>query len=587
MGLFVITNFSFSHNLSSIAVSLSLKDKMCLLNGEFGGTFPAAVTFDNYQVQDNNGNITVVRPTIYQIITELLNHFGGQQLGNIIISDLDTRIKQVMQWSGSGPLYVLTTNDLGNYIVTANEEDALTKLSNGYHHVPGSPFESGSNVGFILTDFSYPGDLIGNAGESIVSILEKIKNTLGNFEFFYDIDGHFRFQQIKNYLNNTQSKYILESLKKGQFVPDYFTTNEAYVAQYVESKSVFSFKDNSNLVISYSNTPQIQNIKNDYVIWGIRKSASGQEYPIRYHLAIDKKPQLKKTTKYKVIKYVDLYDGKTQKWYKPMPYNSSAKGIPGILYADSSNRVYVWKKENGLSKYVQINATVQEITPTDWRTELYFQGVIAEPTGINSNFYYTELESEWPKIYDIEQGKFRDQVINNSASMDFYLDFINPVTEQMQKISIDRIGRRTQVINKDSDINCVFEPYIPDVILINKDYPTDDSTTLRTDMQKLRKECDEKGLFFSQVDEDVYNYLTPGRALNSCYQAIKQTLNQYIHYSENISLQTLPVYFLQPNVCIEVQDKDTQISGDYIINTLSFSPDSTSINATKVISKNM
>jgi hypothetical protein len=39
----------------------------------------------------------------------------------------------------------------------------------------------------------YPGDLISNIGESITSILDKIVKMLGNFEYFYDLDGRFIF----------------------------------------------------------------------------------------------------------------------------------------------------------------------------------------------------------------------------------------------------------------------------------------------------------------------------------------------------------------------------------------------------------
>jgi hypothetical protein len=35
-------------------------------------------------------------------------------------------------------------------------------------------------------------------------------------------------------------------------------------------------------------------------------------------------------------------------------------------------------------------------------------GVISEPFGLDSNYYYTELKNEWPKIYDIKNGKFFD-----------------------------------------------------------------------------------------------------------------------------------------------------------------------------------
>jgi hypothetical protein len=39
----------------------------------------------------------------------------------------------------------------------------------------------------------YPGELKSNAGETITSILDKIKSKFTNFEYFYDIDGKFVF----------------------------------------------------------------------------------------------------------------------------------------------------------------------------------------------------------------------------------------------------------------------------------------------------------------------------------------------------------------------------------------------------------
>jgi hypothetical protein len=51
----------------------------------------------------------------------------------------------------------------------------------------------GTIAGYRTTDLVYPGDLISNIGESITSMLDKIKNILGNFEYFYDINGKFIF----------------------------------------------------------------------------------------------------------------------------------------------------------------------------------------------------------------------------------------------------------------------------------------------------------------------------------------------------------------------------------------------------------
>jgi len=39
----------------------------------------------------------------------------------------------------------------------------------------------------------YAGDLIANVGESLTSVLDKLKAMLGEFEYFYDLDGRFIF----------------------------------------------------------------------------------------------------------------------------------------------------------------------------------------------------------------------------------------------------------------------------------------------------------------------------------------------------------------------------------------------------------
>jgi hypothetical protein len=53
--------------------------------------------------------------------------------------------------------------------------------------------EQGQVAGYSETELTYTGDLIANAGESITSVLDKIKNMLGDFEYFYNLDGQFVF----------------------------------------------------------------------------------------------------------------------------------------------------------------------------------------------------------------------------------------------------------------------------------------------------------------------------------------------------------------------------------------------------------
>ena len=96
-GLYIINGASLNHSASGVNLSLQLKDKMCLLNGDCGGKLSASTQFDEYETIDENGDFVIMRPTIVQIIREAVNHLGGEQLGKIIISDLDTKVKMAMR----------------------------------------------------------------------------------------------------------------------------------------------------------------------------------------------------------------------------------------------------------------------------------------------------------------------------------------------------------------------------------------------------------------------------------------------------------------------------------------------------------
>ena len=54
-------------------------------------------------------------------------------------------------------------------------------------------FIYGDLSGYRITDLTYAGELKANVGETIVSVLDKIKKMLGNYEYFYDINGKFIF----------------------------------------------------------------------------------------------------------------------------------------------------------------------------------------------------------------------------------------------------------------------------------------------------------------------------------------------------------------------------------------------------------
>ena len=552
IGVYVITAPTLSHTLDGVNISLQLKDKMCLLNGECGGTLPASITFHEYETVNDKGEYVILRPTIFQIIQELVNHFGGEQLSKIIISDLDTRIKKVMKWIGSSPLYIITEIKEGTiqYIPTTNESEVVGKTYKRY--------EYGDDIGYVNTDFIYPDELIGDAGNSVCDILDRIKTVLGNYEYFYDIHGNFVFQEIKNYLNTSQATVELDKL-----------TKDDYVVDMDKGKAVYVF-DDSTLITAYSNAPQFNMIKNDFIVWGIKEDVNGNTFPIRYHLAIDEKPKV--GNEYNVFFYEDQ-DDHLIKAKCPVVYPSKEdfpkQGTQETFYMDSSSgSIYEW--DISLQTYSEITIGLEKVTASDWRTELYLSGSAAEPLGKNYNYYYTELKNEWPKLYDVKNGKFFDEVLKYPTDIDFYLDFIDS-SAAMSEFSISNIGRRTKVVTDDK-INCVFEPEIPDLILLN----TGDER-----IAELRKECEDKGQDYIQMDANLFNMITGGGKFNSAYSMVRELLYQYTRYNSAISLSTLPIYYLEPNIRITVRDTQIGIYGDYIINSISIPFD---ISATMTVS---
>ena len=543
-GTFVIITPNISHETNGINISLTLHDKMALLNGECGGTLPASIIFHQVEDIDENGQIYIRQPTIYQIIQELVNHFGGQQLGKIIISDIDDKIKKVMKWTGSTPLYLyrsLQDGQLRNHFSTNYSE--AQKGSGTIQE-----FEYGQDVGYILTDFVYPGELVSNAGDTIVTILDKIKNMLGNYEYFYDVDGNFRFQQIKNYLNTSYSTFKINEIQASNYLVDYSG-----------GKSVYTFTD-ADVITAFSNSPQYQQIKNDFIIWGKRKTIDGKEVPIRYHLAIDKKPPT--GNQYKVFFFTDPDDGIT-KAKKPVEFANRdsfpLKGQVGNYYL-AADTAFIYKWAPDVQTYEKTSYTIETVTATDYRTELYMAGVASQPFGLDSNYYYTELKNEWPKLYNMRGSNpgFFEENLNQPNNIDFFLDFID-TNSSLAEFSISNIGRRTVVLTDDM-VNCIFEPDNPDIVIIQAGTPK---------TSEIREECENRKQEYVQVKSELYSLLSNSGSMRSAYEQMRKELYQYTNYNEQVSLTMLPIYYLEPNTRITIRDVESGIYGDYMIKSFS------------------
>ena len=203
------------------------------------------------------------------------------------------------------------------------------------------------------------------------------------------------------------------------------------------------------------------------------------------------------------------------------------------------------------------------------------------PLATDGNYYYSELAGEWPKLYDLVSGKWKTG--SNPTDLDFFLDFIDD-SAAISQFSVSNIGRRQKVVN-DSEINCLFEPTIEEIIFI-KNNPADDAE--KAEMEQLLDECQANGMNYTQVEGAIYDSLAAGKDYNSAYAYARDLLYQYTSYNEAIKLQVVPIYYLDVNSRITVRDTESGIFGDYNINSISVPLDVSSlmsIRASKVIER--
>lgn len=522
-GLFVLSSANISRSISGWNISITGKDKMCLLDGTAGGTLPASITFHESLVQLDNGDVEIQYPTIFQIIYEAVNHWGGEAIENIIITDIDEEIKMLVRYMGDKPVYF--SNDYQSLSFEAQEN---------YPHM----FSYGQDAGYKYTNFTYPGELVLNAGDTVVTLLDKIVSTLGNYEYFYNIDGKFVFQEIKNYLNTGSP--LLE------------LSPEDYVRSYNNAKFLYSLTD-LDTTTAITRNPKYDNVKNDFYVWGKRKTSTGVEVSIRYHLAIDDKPDID-------LAMQNMWEVK-----------------------DKKSNLIVRYDFNTLDDYSVDDYTVTLVgTPCDeWREELYRRALNAQVSNsVYDNYYDSELIAEWRNLYNPMNknwdatNHWNPDVFNDPGSINFWLDFID-TSSALGKYSIKNIGRRTKVVNN-NNIKTVYNSEVPDVVFIEG---------LDQDLIVKYQGIGQRFFILTNEYYDMFSISTTG---TSCFDQIREMMYQNLCYNTTISLTCLPKYYIEPNNIIRVEDKDSNIYGNYQITQYSLPltyNGTMSITATEVLTR--
>ena len=554
-GTYVITSFNTSHTTNNYTISLQGQDKMCLLNGTVGGSLTAlSYRFDSYDQVDNETEmVTTIKYPIKEIITEMVHEYAQEPYYNIIVNDLDDKALELLEYRGSSAMWMLVgasgdntdivinatldkntpiylTEDKGNHRCTIKEFDevATAILDKNFEkpqdlhgvkciydkridRIDGSSnekptlirkasaisglkytllkIEQGETVGYRLSDIIYPSELIESVGSPITSALDKIKNMLGNFEYFYDDDGRFVFQKKKTFIDESWNNIQRDS------------DNSIYVEDAVYTTPFEYVFEGSELISSFSNSPQLNNVKNDFSIWGTKKSVTGNEVPVHLRYAIDKKPY----------------------YYKSLDISKEDAREIRIEYYNMGNETKIEEREGKEYYTSEYNSE----GAVDWR-ELIYQMALDfrkyghwsqynvrlnkenilgnEPVYIGGDTkyqqYYTDLEGFWRQLYnpDIEQeldkiqkeiDKETDenkkaalenkrqqlrvdwntetfwttQIDKNPESLTFWFDFLD-IDGELAQFSIPAIGHRPKAIN-DSAVKGIYFKETPLVVFVN------------------------------------------------------------------------------------------------------------------------
>jgi hypothetical protein len=81
--------------------------------------------------------------------------------------------------------------------------------------------------------------------------------------------------------------------------------------------------------------------------------------------------------------------------------------------------------------------------------------------------------------------------------------------------------------------------------------------------------CEREGQPYSNVDGEIYASIAVGTTGYSAQEVARNLLYQYTNYNENITIQSIPIYYLDANSRITVYDNQSGIYGDYIIKSIS------------------
>lgn len=671
-GVFIITSFNASYNTSSYTINLTGKDKMCLLNGEISGSLGSSVDFGTIEQEVSEGVWKKVKLPVKNIIREMVHAYAGEPFHNIIINDLDTVGLTLQEYKFSSPMFLLREKNSNVYFQGFINQDQIVQYQTDENTLKDKTlkellemnfkFESlmddlvdtdqstfdvvswggktncviakidyGETAGYTESALVYPSDLIASAGESITSVLDKIKNFLGEFEYFYNLQGQFVFQKKKIYVQNTWN-------------PVQENDGEVYVEDLNNENGLAYIFGGSELITTFNNTPNLANLKNDFSVWGTRN-----ELPIHMRYALDKKP-----SQYTTIAVSDAeLEAYNQKHGLNVKGQESKTYIADKIFSvdnDSSNvfcdwREIIYRMALDYNKYNHLDDFETRIIRAN--SDLYPSG----RTGYEQ--YYIDMQGFWRLLYNpfedlgqmqqdisdinyalielensiiwqiegIDEKKIEiEEAItgtgDNQTSLDALQAELATLEEELANMEKEKVTKENELKKIeatkneyyyfDSNDNIITDNLFgwaraiyeaPENLLFWIDFMDTQGELEQFSVPalgvraKVENDNEVKAIYYRDTPNIIFQTDIEGAGNNTGYkyfnvpsafdmfsksaqgksakEAIDSLLYNYSYCIESISITSIPIYYLDANTRIYISDVDAGIEGEYIISKIS------------------
>lgn len=668
-GIYLITSFSTSNSSNSFSVSISGKDKMCLLNGEIGGSLESSVDFGTIEEENADGVWTIRKIPIPEIIRNLVHTYAKEPYHNIIINDLDMCGLELLEYRYETPMFLYREydeNDHPKALYTnafLDNKSTKVKLSENGDALPLSIFDPdseeyyddkyldyldplvdgmgskngvvkpvwiegkkiqltklcyGNTAGYRSTELTYAGDLIANIGESITSVLDKIRNMLVEYEYFYDVDGRFIFQKKQSYVETMWGGPDSDGQE-----PDYYTPTK------LSSATSYTFSG-GELITAFNNSPNLTNLRNDYSIWGERTGISGAKLPVHMRYAIDVKPIY-----YKSIAVKD--DDEQVKAYNEK-YGANLRGQKSVEYSikDWDWREIIYQMAKDYYRYNILD---------DFEIRVIQANPHHYPTGITGyEAYYIDLQGFWRELYNPEIHSKYEQaetdVATNESNLEIkekelsdaklilkdaedllkdtkesdgnYMNYYNSVVDNRAKVNelqatVDALTEEQAALKKQrDDYKELKEDFNKDTYWnINlTQHPENlnfwfDFLDTEGELQQFNvknigarpkaiNDTNVKSIYFRdtpnvifyapgeeityemgytyvQAPEEMFSISAQGKSAKT---RLDELIYQHGYCIESASITAIPIYYLEPNTRVYVYDEKTGIDGEYVVSKI-------------------